>query len=170
MLEKYVIRSAKPEDIDAIIDLLSKIGESSDSEYYAYRKNPEEYRDIIRENPTIITENNGKIIGAFLSCVHPNKNHCLSAFINETDMEAVSVLEDCVVDKDHRGNGLQYSMGKELIKTINQNFPEKDSIFVTVHPQNLPSVRSLIKLGFTLYSSGKMYENKERLILRIKDI
>lgn len=84
----------------------------------------------------------------------PNNNIvCMASLvIYETLMKKVGVIEDVVVDQDHRGKGLGKYLVKTLIKTARRL--NVDYVDLTSHPDRVEANGLYQKLGFKRHDTN----------------
>jgi len=164
-----MLRSATKDDIKSIYRLIQLVGEAADSEMFSYSKSYSYYEKIIAENPVVVAVLNDEIVGAFLSYIQDDDPLGVYKELGIKNPVGVASLEECVVDEKHRGHKLEQRMGVRLIDHIKAMskyyYYNIHRVYVTVHPKNTPSVRSLDNIGFKLAKKTKLYGEKTRYIL-----
>lgn len=161
------IRKATDKDIDAIFSLIQLIGSQTKDEWFDYSTEYEYYKDAIQHNPCFIATDNETIVASFTSYIqdqiHP---HGMYEALGITDGHGIMSLEDCVVANDYRGHGLEAVLGKAIIDFVKQNYPHIHTAYVTVHPDNIASVKNLRRIGFTVCKETLLYGGNRRYIMQ----
>lgn len=168
-MDRYVLRSATTEDIPEIFTLIQVVGKNDDRVLFSYSKEYSHYEKLISNNPTVVATINGKIVGAFLSFIQDEDPLGVYKEMGFNEFKGVALLEECVVDDKHRGHNLEQRMGSRLIDYIKAMskyyYYDIHRVYVTVHPQNTASLRSLDKIGFKPAKKTKLYGGMTRYIL-----
>ncbi len=106
-----------------------------------------------------------KLVGVSASDYQPNKTVNSVVIPKKFDLTAVVGLAFNIVHTSARGVGLMYKM---CTKNIDRNVAEGyKTVVATVHPDNLASKKTLLKLGFELVGS-KQKPYREVLCLDLK--
>ena len=164
------IRIAKGKDIDEIFPLIQLVGSQTKSEWFDYSTEYEYYKDAVDHNPCFVATDNGKIVASFTSYIqeeiHP---HGMYEALGITDGHGIMSLEDCVVLPEYRGHRLEAVLGQKILDFVKQNNPDIHTAYVTVHPDNIASVKNLKRIGFIVCKEALLYGGNRRYIMK-KDI
>lgn len=81
----------------------------------------------------------------------------------KTELLKVAHMETCVVHPDYRGHHLEACMMKKAIHILRDT--SYHHLLGTVHPDNIPSVKSFMENGFIVAKTLKKYGGKLRHIM-----
>jgi ribosomal protein S18 acetylase RimI-like enzyme len=131
-----------------------------------YSKEYKYYEDSIKNNPCFVATINNVIVASFTSYtqeeIHP---HGMYETLNITTGKGIMSLEDCVVAPEHRGHNLEAILGQCIIDDVKLTMPKIHIAYVTVHPDNIASVKNLKKIGFTICKEVLLYGGNRRYIM-----
>lgn len=162
------IVQATPTDVDQIYAIMSEVS--------AHMEHPEHYitddrdyvaRHISQEGFTLLWKENGKVGGFLIVHLPPDEDdHHLgldlgfspSQLLESAHMDSAAILPA------FRGNGIQ----KKLIAAAELRLRELGYRYslCTVHPDNLPSLRSLESLGYQVGATKLKYGENLRHIMK----
>lgn len=77
------------------------------------------------------------------------------------------LMNGSLVDPDYRGNNLQQRMSQYVIDDWKARGVK--AFLVTVHPDNLPSIKSLNNLGFLMKTRAMIYHGKYDRLIMVKE-
>lgn len=165
---RFLIKEATINDIDEILKLKKDIWDKLENkEWYVIDGTNGEFLNRLLKNNGLILKaiNNNKIVGFLI--IH----NCLkkeSSIIQKLHFE--NKVDKCVelsnggVDIEYRGNNLYVEMAKKAEEIIMNRYNKK-YILATVHPNNMASLKSLLKIDYKIICKSKMYGNLDRYIL-----
>lgn len=152
------------EDLDRIIEIQDNAFAHLNSPDLL-RKNTIEMLDECLQTPnyTIGAWYNNKLIAFSILYFPKDKEESLVA--NLEGISANGLLSAnyklCIVDKDFRGNSLQYELGKRLLQYATEKNVE--IVCTTVSPDNAHSLANIEKLGFIYNRTLSKYGYKRNL-------
>lgn len=133
------------------------------------RKNTEQmFLDCtVSPNISIGVRYNGKLVGIGILYVPTSLEEDLShLLINvDTSNKKSANYKLCMVDKDYRGNHLQYTLGELLEKKAKEQ--GIDIICATISPDNAYSRNNMIKLGYTFNTTLPKYGSIRDIFYKI---
>lgn len=166
VIMKY--RFATVDDIDAIYDLIQRVGSES-PDFYHYSTDKAFYADLIKNNPCVVCYDKDKIVGSFISYAGNDDINNVYKLAGVGDVNSAVMFKNYQVDPEYRGRKIGMTMGGMLWSYFIKDY---DVAVATVHPYNIASVKSLTHLGFEIVTITEMFEGKHRYIMRknLKDL
>lgn len=165
---EFLITEANINDIDEIINLKQDIWNKMENKdwYIINGTNKEFLENQLRNNGLILKAvSNNKIIGFLIVKNNIEQDNQILKEINlENEFSSCIELSNAGVDYRYRENNLQTLM-IETAEEIMINKYNIKYILSTVHPDNTPSIKSLLKLDYKVACKTKLYGNKDRCIL-----
>lgn len=141
--------------------------------YYIEGTDEEFINDVLINNGLllkVVDVETAKIVGFLIVKRKINKNaEIMQTFLNDNveeyiEMDTVGILPS------YRGMHLQQRLILEAEKMI---LDRKDKFIkysiATVHPENIPSLKSLLNIGYKIIEEKIMYNNKRRYVVK-KDL
>jgi hypothetical protein len=74
--------------------------------------------------------------------------------LDHDEKKSLAVTDHCVVDKEYRGNNIQFLTNYELESRVAERF---DELATTVAPMNVFSLQNVINCGFHIVKAGMLY-------------
>lgn len=165
---EILIKEATVNDIGEIIKLKREIWDKLENKdwYVISGTDSNCLRGELENNGIILKALDcGKIIGFIIMCNSLAKeNEIVKKLHLENEVNMCIELCNGAVDAEYRGNNLYTEMAKKAEEIIINRY-EKKYILATVHPDNLASLKSLVKIGYKVICKTKMYGNLDRCIL-----
>ena len=165
----FLIKEGNINDIKEIIEAIKYLHDIIENkEWYAIGLM--EYDKILKklEDNAIIVKAlyKDELVGFLIAERHINPNSELAEEIPKDELSSSIEMDNAGVLPKYRGNHLQES----LILKAESIMKERDSSikysYATVHPDNLPSLKTLEKVGYKKYKEKLMYGGKIRYIMR----
>lgn len=169
---EVLIKEATIKDIDEILKLKKDIWDKLENkEWYVIDGTNRDFLNRELQNNGLILKaiNNNKIVGFLIirNCLKKD-NSIIQKLHFENKADMCIELSNGAVDSEYRGNNLYIEMAKKA-EEIMINRYNKKYILATVHPDNMASLKSLLKIGYKIICKSKMYDNLDRYIL-LKDL
>lgn len=169
---EVLIKEATIKDIDEILKLKKDIWDKLENkEWYVIDGTNRDFLNRELQNDGLILKaiNNNKIVGFLIirNCLKKD-NSIIQKLHFENKADMCIELSNGAVDSEYRGNNLYIEMAKKA-EEIMINRYNKKYILATVHPDNMASLKSLLKIGYKIICKSKMYDNLDRYIL-LKDL
>lgn len=165
---KISIEEATINDIDEIIKLKKDIWNNLENkEWYVIDGTNKNFLKKQLENDGLILKatNTDKIVGFLIVSNSLRKDSTIIQKLNlKNEVNICIELSNGAVDIKYRGNNLYTKMAKKAEKLIMNRYNKK-YILATVHPDNIASLKSLLKIGYKIICKSKMYGNLDRYIL-----
>lgn len=172
MIVGILIEEATINDIDAIVKLKKDIwNKLENKEWYVIEGTNRGFLKKELENNGLILKvvNNDQIVGFLIICNSLKKDSSIIKKLHfENKVNMCIELSNGAVDIKYRGNNLYIKMAKKAEEIILNRYNKK-YILATVHPNNMASLKSLLKIGYKIVCKSKMYDNLDRYIL-LKDL
>lgn len=151
-MEKGIVKKIELKDYEAVVALEKKNLAIQEDEYQCMEIDDFEAKRSLK-NDTGISYGcyvNGELIGYNTLCLSFEddvETNCIGLSDEEFEENAVfwSVSH---VHSDYRGNGLQKKIVDVCFEAIKKIKPNVKHVFAVVHPDNYPSVLSMLKEGF----------------------
>lgn len=166
---KFIIKEGSINDIKEIIEAIKYLHDIiENTEWYAIGlADYDKILDKLNDEAIIVKAlYNNELAGFLLAERHINPNGELAKEIPKDELSSSIEMDNAGVLPKYRGNHLQES----LILKVESIIKEKDSSikysYATVHPDNLPSLKTLEKVGYKKYKEKLMYGGKIRYIMR----
>ncbi len=159
---------AAPEQVDEIFSIMSGVAAQMEHPEY-YETDDRDYvaRHISREGFTLLWTEEGAVAGFLI--VHlprADEEHNLGNDLgfSPAQRSLVAHMESAAILPDFRGHGIQ----KKLIAAAEKQVRDMGFRYslCTVHPDNLPSFRSLVSLGYQVADTKLKYSGKLRHIMK----
>ena len=165
---KFQIKEATIKDVDEILKLKKDIWEKLENkEWYVIDGTNKEFLNRELENNGLILKaiSNNKIVGFLIISNYLKKDSFIIQKLHFEDKTDMCIeLSNGAVDIKYRGNNLYIEMAK-MAEEIIINRYNKKYILATVHPNNMASLNSLLKIEYKIICKSKMYGNLDRYIL-----
>lgn len=159
---------ATPADVDRICAIMSDVS--------AHMEHPEHYitddrdyvaRHIAQEGFTLLWKENGQAVGFLIVHLPPegDDHHLgLDLCFSPTQLRESAHMESAAILPAYRGNGIQ----KKLLTAAEIRLRELGYRYslCTVHPDNMPSLRSLESLGYQVGATKLKYGKNLRHIMK----
>ena len=166
--ETFFVRDMKKGDIVDILALQDRIfREDSFDPRWFYPFSKKELEEFLGEETGISVGAfmEGKLVAFRTGCISGEEydeiTRALGSPYTETDC---FLMNGAFVDKTYRGNHLQQMLTEQCIVRCRKRGIE--TFLAVVHPDNLPSIKSLKKIGFIERSRQKIFNGKyDRIIL-----
>lgn len=163
-----VITKASINDIDEIIKLKKKVWDNMENKnWYVIDGTNKEFLERQLKNNGLILKaiDCDKIVG-FLIIENDIKKERTIIKHTHLENEANNCIElaNVAVDYQYRGNNLYTLMALKAEEIMVKKYNTK-YILSTIHPDNMASMKSLLKIGYEVICRTKMYGNKDRCIL-----
>ena len=166
---EFIIKEGSSNDIEKVIEVCKIIYENLEhKEWYSIDlMEPDKLLKKL-EDDTIIVKALYKdtLVGFLIIERYINPKHELAEEIPKDELFSSIEMDNAGVLPKYRGNHLQES----LILKAESIMKERDSSikysYATVHPDNLPSLKTLEKVGYKKYKEKLMYGGKIRYIMR----
>lgn len=155
-------RFATSSDVDAIFDLIQRVGKES-SDIYQYSTDKSVYEGLIVNNPCVVCCDKGKVVGAFISDTKDDDTEGIYSLAKISDTSSAVMFKNYLVAPEYRGRKIGMTLGGMLWSHFVKDF---DVAVATVHPYNIASVKSLLNLGFEVITLAHLYGGKPRYIMR----
>lgn len=159
---------ATSEQVDEIFDLMSGVAAQMEHpEYYVTDDRDYVARHIAREGFTLLWMEADRVAG-FLVVHLPraDEEHNLGNDLgfSPIQLSRVAHMESAAILPEYRGKGIQ----KKLIAAAEKRVQDMGFRYslCTVHPDNLPSFRSLVSLGYQVADTRLKYGGKLRHIMK----
>ena len=157
-LSKFQFTTLKDENVPEILSLQDNVIASL-NDPDILRKNTEEmFHECVRSpHFSIGVRYDGKLIGVGILYIPSSEQEDLSHLLVgvETTNKKSANYKLCMVDKEYRGNGLQYALGVMLENKAKELGVEL--LCATVSPNNAYSENNMLKLGYTLNTTLPKY-------------
>lgn len=168
------IRKAKKNEVKSIYNLmLQGMEDIQDPDHFAPETmeslnshlNSHSQSHSQRKDFILVFEENKVLCGYFIAYIPGNAPDSLARdlHLEEALYEKVVHMESVVVLNKYRGKKIGKQLityGEELLK--NQGF---EYFLATVHPENIPSLKIFLSLGYEIACTKEKYDNKLRYIL-----
>lgn len=166
---KFIIKEGSINDIKEIIEAIKYLHDIiENTEWYAIGlADYDKILDKLNDEAIIVKALYKDDLAGFLLVErHINPKHELAEEIPKDELSSSIEMDNAGVLPKYRGNHLQ----EHLILKVESIIKEKDSSikysYATVHPDNLPSLKTLEKVGYKKYKEKLMYGGKIRYIMR----
>ena len=166
---KFIIKEGSINDIKEIIEAIKYLHDIiENTEWYAIGlADYDKILDKLNDEAIIVKALYKDDLAGFLLVErHINPKHELAEEIPKDELSSSIEMDNAGVLPKYRGNHLQ----EHLILKAESIIKEKDSSikysYATVHPDNLPSLKTLEKVGYKKYKEKLMYGGKIRYIMR----
>ena len=166
---KFIIKEGNINDINEIIEAIKYLHDIIENkEWYAIGL--ADYDKILNKlnDEAIIVKAlyNNELAGFLIAERHINPEGEMAKEIPKDELSLSIEMDNAGVLPKYRGNHLQ----EHLILKAESIMKERDSSikhsYATVHPDNLPSLKTLEKVGYKKYKEKLMYGGKIRYIMR----
>ena len=165
---KFQIKEATIKDVDEILKLKKDIWDKLENkEWYVIDGTNKEFLNRELENNGLILKaiSNNKIVGFLIISNYLKKDSFIIQKLHFEDKTDMCIeLSNGAVDIKYRGNNLSIEMAK-IAEEIIINRYNKKYILATVHPNNMASLNSLLKIEYKIICKSKMYGNLDRYVL-----
>lgn len=165
----FLIKEGNINDIKEIIEAIKYLHDIIENkEWYAIGlANYDKILDKLNDDAIIVKALYKDYLAGFLLAErHINPTYELAEEIPKDELSSSIEMDNAGVLPKYRGNHLQES----LILKEESIMKERDSSikysYATVHPDNLPSLKTLEKVGYKKYKEKLMYGGKIRYIMR----
>lgn len=165
----FIVEEGNSEDIDEIIDAIKYLHDIIENkDWYAIGlANHDKILNKLNDDAIIIKAlYKNDLAGFLLAERHINPDSEIAKEIPKHELASSIELDNAGVLPKYRGNHLQES----LILKAESIMKERDNSikysYATVHPNNLPSLKTLEKTGYQKYKEKLMYGGKIRYIMR----
>lgn len=164
----YIVRDMMKKDIAEILALQDKVlhGSGFDSRWF-YPFSKEELEEFVEEAAglSVGVFVKGKLRAFRMGCFSGMEYDEITRALGSPYRETLCFLMNGVfVDQAFRGNHLQQMLTEQCIARCRKRGIE--TFLAVVHPDNLPSIKSLKNIGFTERSRQKIFDGKyDRIIL-----
>lgn len=165
-LSKITIRKANISDVDEIYNLIETIYNGMEhKEWYSYTKKKERYNLFINDGYCYVACYKDKIIGYFLTYILREDGTDFYKLVTEHYGNNENIIEviNYGILPDYRGLGLQEKMLMQLENDVKGT--EGKHFVVTIHPDNKYSLNNMIKRGYNIIITTKLYGGLDRHIL-----
>ena len=166
---KFIIKEGSINDIKEIIEAIKYLHDIiENTEWYAIGlADYDKILDKLNDEAIIVKALYKDDLAGFLLVErHINPKHELAEEIPKDELSSSIEMDNAGVLPKYRGNHLQ----EHLILKAESIMKERDSgikySYATVHPDNLPSLKTLEKVGYKKYKEKLMYGGKIRYIMR----
>lgn len=155
-------------DIEDILSLQTSVFDTLDNLSLLRKNTATMFLECVEKpNITIGVKYNNKFIALGILYVPSTIEEDLSHLLKGVDVlnKKCANYKLCMVDKNYRGNNLQYILGNKL-----ETAAKKQGIYLlcsTVHPDNVYSKNNLIKLGYSYNTTVNKYNNIRDLFYKI---
>lgn len=168
IIDGFSIKDMQKKDIPEILALQERIIREDNFDLLWFYPLSEEELDQIVEGPSgmaIGALAEGRLIAFRAGCFKGNEYDEITGLLGSPYTEIPCFLMNGVfVDRAFRGNHLQQVLTKVCIERCRKSGIE--TFLATVHPDNIASVKSLIKLGFSERARKMLFDGTyDRLIL-----
>jgi ribosomal protein S18 acetylase RimI-like enzyme len=160
------IRLAKISDLYEVHELIKKVGCSiMERDLYVYSEDCAPYREFIYSGFSAVAVENDRIVGCLLTYADVLDSDGIYKELgyDRNRIQKTLIMENCVVDEEARGNGLQKSL-VSFVENLLKNTHYENCV-CTVHPNNKHSLNNMLDLGYCVSKETVLYGGKKRLIL-----
>ena len=169
---EILIEEATINDIDKIIKLKQEVWDKLENkDWYIIDSINQEWLKKRLENSGIIIKavDKNKIVGFLIINNSLKKEKDIIKKVNLEEQTDICIeLSNGAVDSAYRGNHLYIKMIQKAEKIIKSRYHKK-YILATVHPDNIASLNSILKIGYEVKCRTKMYGDLDRYIV-IKEL
>ena len=166
-MDQYTLRIANPQDAIEIWQIMDICKKQLENQNYFICDNQYYVTDVLTTSGfgVVACDFNGKIVGNLLvkypGMEEENLGYDLS--FDFSQLSEVAHMDSCCVLPQARGNHLEARMIRYAENLID---PTRYSILLaTVSPQNIPSMKTLPKLGYEVMLTKEKYEGVLRNIM-----
>jgi ribosomal protein S18 acetylase RimI-like enzyme len=163
----YVLKDMKESGLTEILELQNKVlTECGFNTQWFYPFDEEELKEILEGDSIALgVYTDGKLIafrtGSFSGVEYDEITNTLGGKYKE---KPCFLMNGVFVDKAYRGNHLQQKLSEYCIERCRKK--GINTFLSVVHPDNIPSIKSLKNIGFKVEKQRKIFNgNYDRLIL-----
>lgn len=152
-------------DIPEVLRMYDSVVHGLDPDIFA-RSQPEELERVLLGDGVMVGVLFGKRIICLRSLITDKANVEETAQkwkLDKKDYNNSALTGFCVVDREFRGNNVQFLSYYYVENIAAKNF---DSIITTVAPKNVFSLQNIFNNGFTIIAINKIYSNSLRFIMK----
>ena len=165
-MPKIEIYRATKNELPNIVKIMNLArNETSNSDHFVADDEDFIQRHIDAEGFIAVISVDSAIAGFQIVRIPGKSDDNLSRYVpnEKIPLNKVAHMESSVILPEHRGQHFQ----RKLLKECEEWIKERGYFWVlsTVHPDNLPSYKSLISTGYFPLRHLKMYGNRDRIIM-----
>lgn len=163
--ETLEMRLLTVSDLDDVYELIQEVGREVNNDTFAYSEDKGIYERILRNSTCAGVFDKGRLVASFLTYEENEDIEGVyeAAGLSEKEIPKTLILETCQVLSEYRGMGLQFELGKFILRMVESKY---NTVIATVHPGNYASIKSLLNLGLRKVDDVELYGGKKRMIMK----
>ena len=149
-ISDFEFKPCTDEDLQRILELQEDAFLNIESSDILRRNDPEMLRECLQKpNFTIGAWHKGRLIAFSVLYFPTDDSERLALSLEGVDFEGLkdANYKLCIVDKNYRGNSLQYELGTRLLEYAAAN--DVKIVCSTASPKNKHSISNIEKMGFS---------------------